>query len=60
MCQNTYPLNVTGHPAISVSIGHGENDLPIGLQLIGKYFSESLLFRAAHSLEQALGKPVDG
>jgi len=56
MCQNTYPLNVTGHPALSLPIGRGEGGLPIGLQLIGPYFAESRLIGVAHALEQALRK----
>jgi amidase len=55
MCQNTYPLNVTGHPAVSLPIGTGEHGLPIGLQLIGPYFSEGRLLKVAHALEGALG-----
>lgn len=54
MCQNTYPLNVTGHPALSLPIGRGEHDLPIGLQLIGGDFAEGLLLRVAHALEQSM------
>jgi Asp-tRNA(Asn)/Glu-tRNA(Gln) amidotransferase A subunit family amidase len=27
----------------------------LGLQLIGRQFSENLLFRAAHALERAIG-----
>jgi amidase len=56
MCQNTYPLNVTGHPALSLPIGRGGGGLPIGLQLIGPYFAESRLIGVAHALEQALRK----
>jgi amidase len=55
MCQNTYPLNVTGHPAVSLPIGIGEHGLPIGLQLIGPYFAEARLLKVAHALEEALG-----
>ncbi len=51
MCQNTYPLNVTGHPAVSVPIGLGKHGLPIGLQLIGPYLSEARLLRIAATLE---------
>jgi amidase len=54
MCQNTYPLNVTGHPAFSLPVGHGEHGLPIGLQLIGPWLGESRLIGVAHALEQAL------
>lgn len=60
MCQNTYPLNVTGHPAISIPVGLGENNLPIGLQLIGKYYSEALLLGAGQALERAYRNRASG
>lgn len=52
---NTYPTNVTGNPSLSVPCGLGENGLPIGLQLVGRHFDESLVLRAGHSFEQAHG-----
>ena len=48
----TIPVNMAGLPAISVPCGFHEN-LPIGLQLIGKVLDESTLLRAAHCYEQA-------
>jgi amidase len=60
MCQNTYPLNVTGHPAVSVPVGRGEHGLPIGLQLIGPYFSERRLLGVAKATEEAIGSGQDG
>lgn len=53
MAQNTSPTNVTGHPSVTVPCGRGENGLPIGLQFIGKRFSESQLLRAAYTFEQS-------
>jgi amidase len=32
---NTAPLDLTGHPALSIPAGTGEDDLPVGLQIIG-------------------------
>jgi amidase len=49
--RNTCPLNLTGHPALSVPAGRGENGLPIGIQLIGPYLRESLLLRVGSKLE---------
>jgi aspartyl-tRNA(Asn)/glutamyl-tRNA(Gln) amidotransferase subunit A len=49
--QNTVPANVTGQPAISVPCGFSKDGLPIGLQLIGRPFEESTLFRIAHAYE---------
>lgn len=52
MLGNTCPLDVTGHPAMSVPCGMS-NGLPIGMQLVGKHWDESTIYRAAHAFEQA-------
>ncbi|MGB2875940.1 MAG: Asp-tRNA(Asn)/Glu-tRNA(Gln) amidotransferase subunit GatA [Gaiellaceae bacterium] len=49
----TIPSNLAGLPGLSIPCGLSEG-LPVGLQLIGRQFSENLLFRAGHALEQAL------
>lgn len=50
----TVPVNLAGVPAISVPCGYTEEEgLPLGLQIIGKPFSESVLYRAAYAYEQA-------
>src|SRR5213078_4827578 len=49
----TIPSNMAGLPGLSIPCGLSEG-LPVGLQLIGPQFSENLLFRAGHVLEQAL------
>ena len=51
---NTCIFNLTGHPALSVPCGAGEHNLPIGLQIAGRYWEESTIIGAAHALEQAL------
>ena len=47
----TQPSNATGLPALSVPCGFNGAGLPIGLQLIGRPFEESLLFRVGHAYE---------
>src|SRR5438105_1351913 len=49
----TMPFNVAGYPAISVCAGFGEGGLPVAIQLVGKPFQESMLFRAADAFEKA-------
>ncbi|SDX97234.1 aspartyl-tRNA(Asn)/glutamyl-tRNA(Gln) amidotransferase subunit A [Evansella caseinilytica] len=48
----TIPVNLAGVPAISVPAGFAYG-LPIGLQIIGKHFAESMVYRVAHAFEQA-------
>jgi aspartyl-tRNA(Asn)/glutamyl-tRNA(Gln) amidotransferase subunit A len=50
----TIPSNMAGLPGLSIPCGLSEG-LPVGFQLIGRQFSENLLFRAGHALERALG-----
>ena len=55
MALNTYPTNTTGYPAVTVPCGRGENNLPIGLQLVGPAFGEALILRIAHGFEGLRG-----
>ncbi|WP_432667389.1 Asp-tRNA(Asn)/Glu-tRNA(Gln) amidotransferase subunit GatA [Wukongibacter baidiensis] len=50
----TVNINLSGLPAISIPCGFSEAGMPIGLQLIGRDFSEKKLFRASFALEQDL------
>ncbi len=49
----TISVNLAGLPGISVPCGFVDGKLPVGMQLIGKPFDESLLLRMAHQFEQA-------
>ncbi|WP_028389718.1 Asp-tRNA(Asn)/Glu-tRNA(Gln) amidotransferase subunit GatA [Bacillus cihuensis] len=48
----TIPVNLAGVPGISIPCGFS-NGLPLGLQIIGKHFDESTIYRTAHAFEQA-------
>jgi len=48
----TLPVNIAGIPAISIPAGFAD-DLPIGMQIMGKPFSEEMLLRIAFAYEQA-------
>jgi aspartyl-tRNA(Asn)/glutamyl-tRNA(Gln) amidotransferase subunit A len=50
----TIPSCMAGLPGLNIPCGLSEG-LPVGLQLIGPQFSENMLFRVGHALEQDLG-----
>nr|WP_206610719.1 amidase [Hydrogenophaga sp. NH-16] len=52
----TVTVNMAGLPGLSVPAGLDAKGLPLGLQLIGRPFEESTLFKTAHVIEQAAGK----
>jgi aspartyl-tRNA(Asn)/glutamyl-tRNA(Gln) amidotransferase subunit A len=45
--------NVVGQPALAIPNGFGPNNLPTGLQLTGKIWSEARLVSIAHAYQQA-------
>ena len=49
----TVSANLTGLPALSIPAGFSTEQLPIGLQLIGRAFNEDFLLKLAHVYEQA-------
>jgi len=49
----TLIANASGHPAISLPLHWNEDNLPIGVQLLGRYGDEATLIRLAGQLEQA-------
>lgn len=48
----TLPFNLTGHPALAIPCGFTKTGLPIGMQLVGKPWSEGTLLRIAHQYQQ--------
>ncbi|MBO5178835.1 MAG: Asp-tRNA(Asn)/Glu-tRNA(Gln) amidotransferase subunit GatA, partial [Clostridia bacterium] len=48
----TVPISISGVPAMSIPCGKDREGMPIGMQLIGKHFSEDILYRAAYTYEQ--------
>ncbi len=47
----TMPFNLAGLPAVSLPCGFTTGGLPIGLQLVGKPFEESMILRIAHAYQ---------
>jgi len=49
----TIPAPLAGLPAMSIPCGFDDKGLPVGLQLMGDYFSEARLLGLAHRYQQA-------
>ncbi len=47
----TVPVNIAGLPALSMPCGKDSDGMPIGMQLIGKAFSENTLLKAGYAFE---------
>jgi aspartyl-tRNA(Asn)/glutamyl-tRNA(Gln) amidotransferase subunit A len=48
----TMPFNLSGLPAVSFPCGFNTQNLPIGLQAVGKPFEEATVLRIAHAYQQ--------
>jgi amidase len=51
--RNTSPLDITGHPALTVPGGLAEDDLPAGFQIIAPHFGEGLCYQVGFAVESA-------
>ncbi len=51
----TISVNLAGIPGISIPCGFTSENMPIGLQLLGKHFDEESILHAAFAYEQSMG-----
>jgi aspartyl-tRNA(Asn)/glutamyl-tRNA(Gln) amidotransferase subunit A len=49
----TIAVNLAGLPGMSIPCGFGSGGLPVGLQIIGDYFSEAKMLNVAHQYQLA-------
>ncbi len=49
----TIPANLAGLPGMSLPCGFDSQGLPIGMQLVGNYFSEAKMLNIAHQYQRA-------
>ena len=54
MIPNTAPIDVTGHPAVSVPAGLSDG-LPVGMMIVGRHFGDATCLRVARAYENAVG-----
>ena len=50
----TISANLAGIPGISIPCGYSKNNLPIGLQILGKPFAEETILKVAYIYEQSV------
>lgn len=48
----TSAANLTGLPAMSIPVGFGDKNRPVGLHIIGNYFMEAQMLNVAHQYQQ--------
>jgi aspartyl-tRNA(Asn)/glutamyl-tRNA(Gln) amidotransferase subunit A len=57
----TLPASLAGLPGMSIPVGFGDGNMPVGMQLIGNYLQEARLLNVAHCFQRAtdwhLAKP---
>ena len=55
--KSCYYITITGHPAISVPAGFTDDDppLPVGLQIVGRYWADLSVLQLAQAFESATG-----
>ena len=51
--RNTLPFNYTGHPALALPAGKSSAGLPASMQLVGRFFDDPLLMRAAYAYQHS-------
>ncbi len=53
-------FNISGHPAVTIQAGFSKENLPIGIQLIGRHGDDRSLLEKAMMLEKQFTKTVKG
>ncbi|TDC96110.1 Asp-tRNA(Asn)/Glu-tRNA(Gln) amidotransferase subunit GatA [Nonomuraea deserti] len=55
----TGATNLSGHPSLSVPCGRTRTGLPVGMQLIGRFWDEAMLYRVGQAVENgAVASPA--
>ena len=47
----TLPASLAGLPGMSIPVGFGDANMPVGMQLIGNYLQEARLLNVAHQFQ---------
>ena len=50
----TVPASLAGLPGISIPFGKDKNNLPLGIQILGKHFDEQKVLNISYALESEI------
>src|SRR5262245_64767410 len=50
--KSCYYITITSHPAISVPAGFTKDNLPVGIQIVGRYRDDFGVLQLAHALDR--------
>lgn len=53
------PVNMAGLPGLSIPIGFNKDNMPIGMQIIGKKFDEATIYKLGFFIEKELDLNLD-
>ena len=51
----TIAVNLAGLPGMSIPVGFGNKNRPVGLHIVGNYFTEAQMLNVAHQYQQVTG-----
>ena len=55
----TIPVNMAGLPALSLPVGFDQEHMPIGMQIIGNYLKEEVIYELASYIEKTLNLDLE-
>ena len=53
------PVNMAGLPGLNIPIGFNEDNMPIGMQIIGRKFDEATIYKLGSFIEKELNLELD-
>jgi len=52
LLRNSIPFNISGMPAVNVPVGLDRHGIPVGIQIVGRPFEESIILSLGYEFEQ--------
>jgi aspartyl-tRNA(Asn)/glutamyl-tRNA(Gln) amidotransferase subunit A len=52
LLRNSIPFNISGMPAVNIPVGLDRHGIPVGVQIVGRPFEESIILSLGNEFEQ--------